>query len=88
MHKLNGASDDARIRLREWELPEVCVWVRGACVCYWLVGGERRDSECWAWWRGRDMSGVQGTLLPSGLRLAVELCVACPGVCRGLPLNV
>lgn len=22
MHKLNGASDDARIRLREWELPE------------------------------------------------------------------
>ena len=23
MHKLNGASDDARIRLREWELPEV-----------------------------------------------------------------
>lgn len=28
MHKLNGASDDARIRLREWELPEVCVCER------------------------------------------------------------
>ena len=23
VHKLNGASDDARLRLREWELPEV-----------------------------------------------------------------
>lgn len=23
LHKLNGASDDARLRLREWELPEV-----------------------------------------------------------------
>ena len=23
LHKLNGASDEARLRLREWELPEV-----------------------------------------------------------------
>ena len=35
MHKLNGASDDARIRLREWELPEVCALLSRLRCALW-----------------------------------------------------
>lgn len=44
MHKLNGASDDARIRLREWELPEALQALEAASVAA-LPDGVRLELE-------------------------------------------
>lgn len=83
MHKLNGASDDARIRLREWELPEARRLPGGLCWAAWIGGWRLADaagccSLAGACSRRRRAFGARARL-PARLRsnLTLPLCPCC-----------